>query len=201
MKKYILTLSLILMSPFAQAGTPSDDLVVALKQFDTLSATFKQSVTADKSTEQSATGKMALKRPGKFHWETKTPTQQLLIADGQYVWLYDVDLEQVTRQSQQTSDHNSPAVFLTGDLTKINERFTVTEPAANTFLLKSKSPDDMFQSVKLTFDHQKLSSMAVDTKLGQRSEFHFTDVKYNPDLPKTTFNFTPPKGVDVIYND
>jgi outer membrane lipoprotein carrier protein len=201
MKKFILA-TLLLVSSVTFASEPVENLITELKHFDRLTAKFNQQVSTDhRGSAQKSQGNFALERPGKFFWETKSPTQQKIIADGKTIWVYDVDLEQVTRQAQQTTNQNSPAIFLTGDLGQINARFIVKEASPGIFFLKAKSPEDMFQSIELTFKANKLARMKVNTKMGQDSDFKFTDVVINPDLGKDLFHFKPPKGIDIISND
>lgn len=201
MKKGLL-LTMLLISMIATARDKAVlQLMTELGRFDTLSADFQQSIkTGNASSVLQSKGKMALKRPGKFYWQTITPTSQVLIADGKHVWIYDVDLEQVTRQKQKKHDMNSPAIFLTGDVKQLPKRFHVKREN-ELYHLTAKSGDDMFQRIDIRFKASKLQKMVVQTKLGQTSEFEFQRVELNPVLSTDTFAFVPPRGVDVIYNE
>ena len=102
-----------------------------------------------------------------------------------------------------TTDSNSPALFLSGNVSEIPKRFVVsTEKMENGvgFKLEAKSADDMFQSIKIIFQADKLSKMIVGTRIGQRSEFSFSQVELNPTFPNSTFHFKPPAGVDILTN-
>jgi len=188
----------------ANASTPLQNLQQKLSSFRGLQAHFQQALFTDKRVAASqSSGKMLILRPGKFRWETHSPNQQILVADGNLLWIYDVDLEQATKQKLDTTDSNSPALFLSGDVSEIPKRFTVSEEKAGTslgFKLTAKASDDMFQSIKIYFQSDKLSKMIVDTRIGQRSEFNFSQVVVNPHFPSSTFNFKPPVGVDVLRN-
>lgn len=188
----------------ANAGTPLQDLQQKLSSFHGMRANFQQALFSDKRlAARKSSGSMAVLRPGKFRWETKSPNEQILVADGDLLWIYDVDLEQATKQKVDTTDSNSPALFLSGNVSDIPKRFTVanektTEGAG--FKLSAKSADDMFQSIKIYFQADKLAKMVVETRIGQRSEFTFNQVEINPKFPSSTFNFKPPAGVDVLTN-
>jgi len=168
-----------------------------------MSAHFNQTSYVKKQPAKNASGHMALQRPGKFRWEITQPNRQIIIADGQYLWIYDVDLEQATRQSLNKDVH-SPAILLSGSSQAIEQRFTLIHSERkgqnSIFQLKPKNNQDLVQQVELKFTHDKLSEMSVMDSLGQKNTFQFTDVKLNPSLPNSLFQFKAPKGVDIIKN-
>lgn len=146
-------------------------------------------------------GTMALERPGKFRWETLSPNHQIIIANGQYIWFYDVDLEQATVQNLK-QHANSPALLLSGSTTALEERFKILECATKendvSFRLAPRMNQDMVKEVLLKFAANKLKQMSVVDNLGQKTLFEFSQVKINPKLSRTLFQFHPPKNVDVI---
>lgn len=208
MKNYFRTIFTTIMGLIftltVQAATPLEELQQKLNSFHGMRANFQQALFSDKNTSpRRSNGKMAVLRPGKFRWETQKPNEQILIADGNLLWIYDVDLEQATKQKIDTTDSNSPALFLSGNVSDIPKRFTVKNekvPNGIGFKLVAKSSDDMFQSINIIFQSSKLSKMVVDTRIGQRSEFSFSNVEINPKFSNNTFNFKPPAGVDVLTN-
>lgn len=199
-----ITLACAIVYSSAYASSALQELQDKLNSFHSMRANFQQALYADKKGATSKSqGKMAIQRPGKFRWDTQSPNQQVLVADGSLLWIYDVDLEQATKQKVDTTDTNSPALFLSGNVTDIPKRFNVsTEKEGNRvgFKLVAKSSDDMFQSIKIFFEANKLSKMVVGTRIGQRSEFTFSQVELNPSMPQSTFHFKPPAGVDVLTN-
>ena len=188
----------------ANAGTPLQDLQQKLSSFQGMSANFQQALFSDKRLPaRKSSGKMAVLRPGKFRWETQKPNEQILVADGNLLWIYDIDLEQATKQKVDTTDSNSPALFLSGNVNDIPKRFNViseTVPNGAGYKLAAKSSDDMFQSISIIFQADKLSKMVVNTRIGQRSEFTFSQVEINPKFSTSIFHFKPPAGVDVLTN-
>lgn len=188
----------------ASAGSPIQDLQEKLSSFHSMRANFQQALYADKrEAPRRSKGKMAIQRPGKFRWDTTSPNEQILVADGNLLWIYDVDLEQATKQKVDTTDSNSPALFLSGNVSDIPKRFNVSSEKSENgigFKLVAKSNDDMFQSINIIFQSNKLSKMIVGTRIGQRSEFTFSQVELNPTFPNSTFHFKPPAGVDVLTN-
>lgn len=194
---------LALMSLQVLADDSQAKLNALLSNFEAMSADFNQTAIVKKAPQKKSVGTMALKRPGKFRWEITSPNRQIIIADGKYLWIYDVDLEQATKKGL-TKDANSPASLLSGSGDAIAERFTLVdakqEDNANTFKLKPKKNGDMIQSVELKFVDDKLNQMTVLDNLGQQTIFKFSNVKVNPSLSSSLFKFSAPKGVDIIQD-
>lgn len=201
MKRLIL-ISLFLCQSLSFAASPVENLSQKLNSFTTMSADFKQTLYGAKNkVSQTSRGTLALKRPGQFIWHTRFPNDQKLIANNDTVWIYDIDLEQATRQKMNTTNANSPAFFLTGDVSLLPKRYDITQKDSQEFQLKAKQEDDMFQSFTMIFKSDVLTKMVVQTKLGQKSVFEFSKVKLNPQFAKNTFLFKAPHGVEVIKND
>lgn len=198
----LFALFLSLFSISALAEDPASRLNSLLSNFHSMSANFTQQSTV-KGGVKSQAGTMALQRPGKFRWEVTQPNHQIIVADGQNLWVYDVDLEQAARQSLM-QDPNSPAILLSGSIEEVENRFMIVdyrqEGNKTFFQLKPKQGQEMVKSVELQFVNQKLSRMAVIDNLGARNIFYFYNVKINPSLSSRLFVFRPPKGVDVIQS-
>lgn len=202
-KKYIVSIVVSLCASAALAS-PLENLQANLASFKSMKANFHQALyTEAKKPARKSSGSMIILRPGKFLWETKSPNEQILIANGSTLWIYDVDLEQATKQHLDVKDSNSPALFLSGEIGDIPKRFTVNEvknAQGSVFKLQAKDPEDMFQSLVITFKLKKLAKMTAATRLGQRSEFQFDNVELNPAIPASVFVFKAAKGVDIINN-
>jgi len=180
------------------AQSAQDKLSTYLQSFTTLQANFSQHIENGAGMVlQESSGTTNLKRPGLFRWETTAPNQQLIVADGKYIWIYDKDLEQITRQDQHASN-NSPGLLLSDSVNKLVSRFNITAKNNNTFKLTPKGKKDLFQSVELVFDGQQLSQMILYDNLGQMTKITFSDVKVNPKLDDSTFKFKPPANIDII---
>ncbi|XID74407.1 outer membrane lipoprotein chaperone LolA [Alkanindiges sp. WGS2144] len=149
---------------------------------------------------QKFSGTMQVKRPGQFRWETTSPSKQLIVASGQTVWIYDPDLEQAVRQKLDDQVGNTPALLLSGQANTIMKSFRVTQPDANTpyFVLYPKNEEGVFESLGIRFTNNAPSQMILKDSLGQQTTITFSNVKLNPSLNSNLFNFTPPKGTDVI---
>lgn len=206
-KKIRFFLSMMLFFPImAWAGSPVDQLSALLSDFSSMQARFEQVVLGNqKNSSSKSSGSMALQRPGKFRWEVQQPNPQWLIADGQYLWIYDIDLEQVTRQKLDTHHTNSPAYLLSGSIKDLKQHFEVTRLSADDakilgFRLKSRDHQDLFAWADIYFQNGVLKKMSLKDTLGGINIFYFTQVKINPKLPEKLFTFHVPKGVDLIKN-
>ena len=143
----------------------------------------------------------SLKRPGLFRWHTDEPMEQLLVSDGKQVWLYDPDLEQVTIQSLDQRLTHTPALLLSGDVSQIRENFEITFKEGGSvvdFILKPKSKDTLFDSLRLSFRNGVLNDMQLIDSIGQRTNILFMNVKMNEPLDNKQFSFEIPEGADVI---
>lgn len=188
---------------YAAYNQTSDQLSRLLNNFHSMSAQFDQTITDPQGHAiQKSSGLMALQRPGKFRWETRHPNPQLALADGNFIWVYDAQLQQVTRQVQ-TNTNNSPGALLSGNVNKLSQEFNVSAltPIAHTdqgFNLTPVDKNALFQSVQLYFNHGLLQTMKLQDNLDQTTSVQFHQVKNNVALNSKLFHFSPPKGVDVV---
>ena len=177
-------------------------LTELLNQAQTITARFSQLSLDGSGTQlQETAGELALKRPGLFRWHTDEPMEQLRVSDGKQVWLYDPDLEQVTIQSLDQRLTHTPALLLSGDVSQIRENFEITfKEGGNVvdFILKPKSKDTLFDSLRLSFRNGVLNDMQLIDSIGQRTNILFMSVKMNQPLDDKQFSFEIPEGADVI---
>ena len=186
------------------ADTPVLLLQKKLESIHSMRSDFTQSVYAKQRKLSSSSGVMALQRPGRFLWETKAPMLQKVISDGSRLWVYDVDLEQVTVSSQKKGLGPTAALFLSDDKTSIERDFKVNlDQKGNHFVfeMKTKSTQANIQRMILRFEGEALGGMDLFDQLGQRTQIVFTRPTMNLMLPSYLFQFKPPKGVDVVKQD
>ena len=184
----------------AESGT--DKLNDFVERVATFQAKFKQTVVDGTGQQlEEAEGLFILERPGKFRWDYLQPYPQYIVADGQRIWFYDVDLEQVTVKSQQDLLADTPATLLSGT-TLPADKYTLTDlPSADNLSwvrLVPIDPESNFQTITLAFDQYGLNQMIMGDSFGQKTRIAFTHTKENPELAEDVFIFTPPSGVDVI---
>jgi outer membrane lipoprotein carrier protein len=192
---------LLLMSQHAWCDEVSTTLQAKLNAIRTMNASFSQVVKAKKHEVSRSSGTMALFRPGRFRWETKKPMEQLVVADGKHLWIYDVDLEQVTVKKQEQGVGGTAGLFLSGYDDTVARDFDVTtyeEGDKQYFDLHAKSSKANFQRVKLIFVGERLKGMELYDQLGQHTDVNLSNIKHNPTLSTALFKFKTPKGVDVV---
>ena len=190
-----------------------DLLAQFMKQARSGRADFTQVVTSPSRAGQTprtktSSGRFEFKRPGQFRFDYRKPFVQTLVADGQTLWLHDVDLNQVTARQQSQALGSTPAALLTGasDLQALKNDFQFTpEPDRDGLQwvrATPQSPDGQIRSVMVGLraapSGPELAVLDVQDSLGQRSLLTFTAFELNPVLPASTFVFKAPAGVDVI---
>ncbi|GHU19393.1 outer-membrane lipoprotein carrier protein [Betaproteobacteria bacterium] len=195
-----LCVSLLLAQP-AEAGA-IDKLFRFLETTQTLRADFAQIVVAKNGRRpQQSSGVMMISRPGKFLWQITAPYNQLLIGDGERVWMYDPDLRQVTVQKLDAALGSTPAALLIGGDT-LEKNFSLSEQGEREGLewleALPQSPDSGFEKLQLGFDGENLKAMELYDNFGQTTSLVFSNLQRNPALPAALFSFVPPAGVDVI---
>lgn len=201
--RYALPLMLFLMAPLASAGPARERFDAFSQGIQGLSAAFTQRVQdPDGRLVEESSGTVSLKAPRQFRWEYTAPFPQLIVADGDHVWIHDPDLEQVTVRNQSYEEQASPLAVLI-DPAELERQFKVSEAGQGEGLqwlaLSPRKPDDApFARARLGFDAGGLAVMELFDTLGQRTEVRFSGWKRNPAFAADTFRFTPPPGTDVV---
>ncbi len=190
------------LSAVASEDVAVQRLTQLLSQAQTITARFSQLTLDGSGTQlQETAGELALKRPGLFRWHTDEPMEQLLVSNGEKVWLYDPDLEQVTIQTLDQRLTHTPALLLSGDVSKISENFEISHKEGGSvvdFILKPKAKDSLFDSLRLSFRGGVLNDMQLIDSIGQRTNILFLNVQMNQPLADSQFSFEIPEGADVI---
>ncbi len=166
------------------------------------SAGFTQVVyDADSNPLQQSAGEVFLKRPGRFIWNYTSPSPQKIIADGKSVWLYDIDLEQVTVSPLSEQGSGTPLSLLMGDK-PLDQEFTL-RPLGNSdgidwVELTPRSGHSDFEMVFLGLNERGLAAMELRDSFGQATQIRFSDFTPDVRLDDAAFRFVPPAGVDVV---
>jgi outer membrane lipoprotein carrier protein len=212
MKKYFATV-LIAASAYPAWAGGLESLETFVKTVTSGRAEFSQVVTAPAKDGQAtrsktSTGTFEFSRPNRFRFIYKKPFEQSIVADGQTLWLYDTDLNQVTSRKQSSVLGSTPAALIAAapDLRALQADFTLADaPDAGGLqwvVATPKSKDGQLQAVRVGFrpgeKSSGLAALEIIDSFGQRSVLTFSKVEVNPNLPADTFHFTPPKGADVV---
>lgn len=187
------------------AGLARADAVDALRDFarDVKSgkASFTQTVTSpDGKRKKVSSGSFEFQRPNQFRFAYAKPFEQVIVADGQKVWIYDADLNQASSRKLADALGATPAALLAGN--NLERDFTLKalpgEGGIDWAQAVAKQADSTLQSLKLGFKGKELVAMEIVDGFGQRSRLDFSAVQANVAVPSERFQFKLPAGADLI---
>jgi outer membrane lipoprotein carrier protein len=208
MKSFLkaILLLLIFITNAVAANSPLSQGEVLLDRFladtTTLEAGFQQTLRTHKGEVlQQTEGMFYLYRPGKFRWNYQSPYEQIIVSDGLRIWIYDVDLKQVTVQKQHSDQPSSPMALLENS-EALHQNFTVTpldeHDGVYRLKLNSRTKNSDFAEIVIGVDEKGLRFMQLHDQFEQVTDIVFSDMILNKQLEKEIFQFTPPEGVDVF---
>lgn len=208
MKKLITTVLIAASAQLASAdGLKS--LESFMKGAQSGRADFTQTVTSppkdgETARTKTSTGSFEFQRPGRFKFVYKKPFEQTIVADGKTLWLYDVDLNQVTQRAQDKALGSTPAALLASapDLQALRADFTLEsapeQDGLQWVLATPKAKEGQLKSVRVGFQGDNLVALDILDSFGQRSQLRFANMQVNPALPASTFQFKAPAQADVV---
>lgn len=199
--KYLFLTALLLVSNPAFASEAELRLNAALKSMDNLSADFKQTQLDDENkVVQQSSGSVAIQRPGKFTWIYREPFEQKIIADGKELWVYDVELEQVTVKPMDSGLASAPIMILMKQ-NDVSDEFIVSEVGQRKFLywveLQPRSSDLQYTRIFIGMENGEVRAMELQDSFGQSTQIVFENLRVGVVHNPATFKFVPPDGVDV----
>ncbi|MFM9817848.1 UNVERIFIED_CONTAM: outer membrane lipoprotein chaperone LolA [Spiribacter pallidus] len=186
-----------------KASTAADGPVAELSGYfesvETLAGEFRQTTRDDTGTViEQARGRFVMARPQRFVWDYRTPWEQLIVSDGERLWVHDVGLEQVVVRPLEEALGVGAAQLLSGDMAQLKQNFSLTAVGEDGVILQPTDPAWDFQRVRLRLDDGIPTAITVEDGLGQRVEVRLLDLTLNPTFEADRFEFDPPAGVDVI---
>lgn len=184
------------------ASTAIDQLEQLMSGFSNYSANFEQYTEDEKGLRgEISKGSMNIKRPNSFRWKTTTPFPQLIVSDGNVMWIYDADLEQATRKKVSQSETNGAALILNGDVQAITEKFNVTQiidrEREKLFELLPKQEGN-FEKIQFFFANGVIQELMLVDLFGKQTTIILTKAKINQKFKPDLFKFNPPPGIDVM---
>lgn len=201
----ILLLLLLLAAQSVWAGRGEERLDFFFQNVVTLKADFTQTVTdEDDVIVQEAAGRMKLLRPGRFRWDYETPFSQTIVADGQFVWIYDRELAQASVRGMGEALGSTPIVLLS-ESRPLGEDFTIIEESTDGDMdwveIVPKMKDTDFHRIRFGLDSEGLKQMVLFDQFGQRTVIRFSNMRVNEQISSADFRFEAPPGVDVIRGE
>ena len=153
---------------------------------------------------KNSSGTFEFQRPGKFKFLYKKPFEQLILADGTSLWIYDADLQQASQRKQSEVFASTPAALIASatDLSALRNEFALEnapeKDGINWVGAKPKTADSTLQLVRIGFKGEALHQLDITDSFGQRSLITFTTMQLNPSLSAGSFQFTLPKGAELL---
>lgn len=196
---------LLLISPVVYSGVALEQLESFIQDIETFEADFEQTLyDSDGESLQKSLGSIQLKRPGKFVWTYFSPEEQQIVADGERIWMYDKDLEQVTVNTISDRIAGTPLVLLMR-AAPLEDSFAIQELGSaegiNWVELTPKADSSDFEQVFIGLNADGLAAMELRDNFGQATQIIFTDFKAGVEFSDSLFEFVVPDGVDVIGFD
>ena len=204
---------LVLCCSSVRAADPqdivADSAVYALEsilgQTNTLHAQVTQLVMDQDGRElQENQVELHMQKPARFSWAVTAPYEELMVTDGDTIWRFEPDLDQVTLQPFNEDLDRTPVMLLNSDAAGIAAAYEVSEAVMDNgnarFILQPRGAGSLFSRMSLTFAGADLLEMQFEDSLGQQTSLGFYDIERNQVLPASLFTFTPPEGVDIIDN-
>jgi outer membrane lipoprotein carrier protein len=200
----LVLLALMLTGP-ATAAPGAERLEEYLEGLRTLSSRFEQTtLSADGGRMAKSQGTLYLKRPGRFRWEYDSPVQQVIVADGKRVWLHDLELDQVSHQSQRKALNGTPAQLLAAE-EPVDRHFKVSPwdggDERDWVELQPKQADSQVTRIRIGFVGERLDTLLMEDSFGQLTRISFTRTKRNPSLESDLFKIDESTGGDFLQID
>ncbi|WP_435102201.1 outer membrane lipoprotein chaperone LolA [Arhodomonas sp. AD133] len=200
MKQWLIALAAVLLATTAVAREGGvEDLARYFESVDTLQGRFVQE-TRDETGElvEKAEGHFVIDRPGRFNWVYETPYAQRIVADGEWLWVHDRDLLQVTVRPVDEVLGVGPALMLSGDFRTLRDRFRIESGEDGWLRLTPTDEQWDFQAARLRLDDGVPVEVALDDGLGQTVRLELQSVVRNEPPPADSFDTEVPDGVDLI---
>ena len=190
-----------LLASAAAHAAPVDTLREFVRDVKGGHADFTQTVTSpDGAKKKSSSGTFDFLRPNRFRFAYAKPFEQTIVADGEKVWIYDKDLNQVSARRISQALGATPAALLAGG--SLDKDFDLSNLPSQGGLdwaeAKPKAKDGAFTSLRVGFRGKDLAALEIVDSFGQKSLLSFSAFSSNAALPADAFRFTPPAGADVL---
>lgn len=155
----------------------------------------------NKKLVQESSGNFMFQRPGRFRWTYAKPYAQVIVGDGEKVWIFDEDLNQVVVRKIAQAIGSTPAALLAGSA-EVEQAFELSEAGSADGLewleARPRMRESGFERIRMGFGVAGIEAMELIDPFGQTTVLRFSNLSRNPRLDPSTFRFTPPKGVDVL---
>jgi outer membrane lipoprotein carrier protein len=192
----------LLLLPAAALASGVERFQAYLRTTQTARADFEQQVyDQERKLVQQSKGSFSFLRPGRFRWSYAQPYAQLIVGDGERVWIYDEDLNQVTVRAMARALGSTPAALLAG-AADVERAFELSDAGLRDGLewleAKPREREAGFERIRLGMGTAGVQAMELTDHFGQTTVLRFFNITRNPQLDPSAFRFVPPKGADVL---
>ena len=192
----------VLLAPALTLASGVERFQSYLRTTQTARADFEQKVfDRERNLVQQSKGSFSFLRPGRFRWSYAQPYAQLIVGDGERVWIYDEDLNQVTVRAMARALGSTPAALLAG-AADVERSFELSDAGLRDGLewleAKPREREAGFERIRLGMGTAGVQAMELTDHFGQTTVLRFTNIARNPKLDSSVFRFVPPKGADVL---
>ena len=194
--------AILLLAGLAAQAASVERFQAFMRTTPSAQADFEQKVyDRNRKLVQTATGTFTFQRPGRFRWTYVKPYAQLIVGDGEKVWIWDEDLNQVTVKRLASAIGSTPAALLAG-AAEVAEAFVLEDLGSRDGLewleARPRTRDSGFERIRLGLGVAGVEAMELVDPFGQTTLLRFTNIQRNPRLDPAAFRFVPPKGADVL---
>lgn len=195
-----------LVCAHAAEVSPANALSANLAEMMSLSADVEQLIIeADGGVLEESRIRMLLKRPDGFSWEMLEPFPELLVTNGISLWNYQPDLDQVVIEPWNRDESELAAQLLGGETDALADEYEIAVLTSESrdiaeFVLTPRESANINRRVSLSFASNRLDSIVIEARNGQRTVWRFVNVVLNPEIPDEAFEFKVPEGIEVIEN-
>ena len=191
-----------LLAAGAAQASSAERFKAFLRTTQSARATFEQKVyDRNRKLAQESSGSFVFLRPGRFRWVYEKPAEQLIVGDGQRVWIYDRELNQVTVRRLTKALGSTPAALLAGS-SDVETAFELSDAGDRDGLewleAKPRERDAGFERIRMGFGTGGVQAMELTDNFGQTTVLRFSGMVRNPKVEASEFRFEPPKGADVL---
>lgn len=202
---YVLLSLTVLPVAGDSASSSYSELNALLNAFSSIKARFQQTVySPDDYLIHESSGHMLASVPGKLRWQVETPSSQSIITNGDTLWMYEPDLEQVVIKAVDPDMTATPGLLLAGSTPALERQYDITaidSDGMRIFQLKPKAEAGYYKSLALVFNGRRPAGITIVDSLGQETRIGFTDVTVNEVIDPATYEFKPPPDIDVIRDE
>ena len=197
--------SMQLVAANDSSAKAADKLAELLQGYTTFSASFEQITLAENGREaEKVAGQLHLAKPNLFRWETELPFPQEIVSDGEFIWIHDPDLEQVTQRSAEAQQTSAPALILNGQIDELQKTYQIRllsdSGSEQLFDLEPLSEQSNFSRIRLAFANNSISELMLEDSLGQRTSVVFSEQQLDHKQDQSLYLFRVPTEADLIVD-